>query len=220
MLPGTSMTREGALAAESAGADAIVVSAPYYFGADDETIVRHVEAVAAAVRVPTLLYNIPQTTHNPMSAAAVGRLAADPAVIGIKDSSGDMELLRSHLALAKRYPFRVLQGAEDQMARSLRWGADGLVPGLGNVAPQLFVRLQRAVRGGDEQEATAIEGDILGLREIFAVAPTFAAIKAACEALGVCGRTTAAPLAPAGDEQAARIGQVLRKLNLEVAAAP
>jgi 4-hydroxy-tetrahydrodipicolinate synthase len=219
MLPGTSMTREAAVAAETAGADAIVVSAPYYFGADDDTIVRHIQEVAAAVRVPTILYNIPQTTHNPMSAAAVARLAADPAVIGIKDSSGDLELFATHLALRDRYSFRVLQGAEPVMGESLRMGADGLVPGLGNVAPQLFVRLLQAVADGHEATARAIEGQIRDLRAIFSIAPTFAAMKAGCEVLGACPRWTAAPLAPATDEQVSRIAGVLRSLDLEVATA-
>jgi 4-hydroxy-tetrahydrodipicolinate synthase len=220
MLPGTSMTREAAVAAEIAGADAIVVSAPYYFGADDDTIVRHIQAVAGAVQVPTILYNIPQTTHNPMSAAAVARLAADPSVIGIKDSSGDLELFATHLALRDRHSFRVLQGAESVMGQSLRMGADGLVPGLGNVAPQLFVRLMEAVADGREATARAVEGQIQELRAIFSIAPTFAAMKAACEVLGACPRTTAAPLAPATDEQVSRIAGVLHSLDLEVASAP
>lgn len=220
MLPGTAMTREAALAAESAGADAIVVSAPYYFGVDEDTIARHVEAVAAAVHVPTVLYNIPQTTHNPMTAAVVERLAANPAVIGIKDSSGDLELFAAHLRLHERYSFRVLQGAERVMGQSLRMGADGLVPGLGNVAPQLFVRLIEAVRQGQDEVTAAIEGQIRELSSIFSIAPTFAAMKAACEVLGACPRTTAAPLAPATDEQVSGIAGVLRSLDLEVAAVP
>lgn len=220
MLPGTSMAREAALAAESAGADAIVVSAPYYFGADESTIIRHVEAVARTVGVPTILYNIPQCTHNLMSAGVVERLAADPRVIGIKDSSGDLELFAAHLRLHEQRSFRVLQGAEPVMGQSLTMGADGLVPGLGNVAPQLFVRLVEAVREGDDLVTPVIERQIRALGTIFSIAPTFAAMKAACEVLGACPRTTAAPLAPATDEQVSRIADVLRRLDLEVAATP
>lgn len=215
MLPGTSMTLEAAADAEAAGADAVVVAAPYYFAAGDDAIRRHVEAVAAAVRIPVILYNIPQTTHNPMSAAVVERLAADPRVIGIKDSSGDMDLFRSRLLLRDRRPFRVLQGAERVMGESLRLGADGLVPGSANVSPDLFVGLRRAVREGDDAAARAAEQRIGELVRIYSIAPGFAAMKAACSVLGVCSRMTAAPLAPATDEQTEQIAGILRAAGLE-----
>ncbi|MFZ0215619.1 MAG: dihydrodipicolinate synthase family protein [Candidatus Dormiibacterota bacterium] len=218
MLPGTSMTREAALEAEAAGAAAIVVSAPYYFGADEDTIVRHVEAVVEAVTVPALLYNIPQLTHNPMTAGVVARLAADPRIVGIKDSSGDRALFASHLEIREQHPFRVLQGAEERMGDSLRAGADGLVPGLANVAPELFVALQQAVIAGDGAAADA-EQTISRLRGIYDIAPTFAAMKAACEVLGVCGRTPAAPLAPATEPQVERIAQLLTGVGLMAATA-
>lgn len=214
MLPGTSMTLEAAADAERARAHAVVVAAPYYFAAGESTIVRHIESVAAAVSVPVILYNIPQCTHNPLTAAVVAELAANPRVVGIKDSSGDMALFTSHLALRERHGFRVLQGAEQAMGESLRLGADGLVPGLGNVAPDVFVRLVRAVRDGDQAAARSAEQTIQELQRIYSIAPTFAAMKAAVSVLGDCPRTTAAPLAPATDEQTEEIAGVLRHAGL------
>lgn len=218
MQPGTAPTLETALDAQRAGADAIVVAAPYYYGAGDDAIVRHVETVAAAVDVPVILYNIPQCTHNPMSAGVVARLAANPKVIGIKDSSGDWDLFQAHLGLRERHGLRVTQGSEQAMGDSLRAGADGLVPGLANVAPQVFVGLVRAVREGDAAAAGRLEGTIQELLAIYSIAPTFAAMKAAVSVFDVCGRTTAAPLTPATDDQTARIAEVLRAAG--VAPAP
>ncbi len=219
MLPGTSMTLEAAADAERAGADAIVVAAPYYFGAGDSTIVRHIETVAAAAGVPLILYNIPQCTHNPLTPAVVAELAANPRVVGIKDSSGDMALFKSHLALRERHDFRVLQGAEEAMGESLRLGADGLVPGTGNVAPEVFVRLVRAVREGDQATATSAEQMIHELTRIYAIAPSFAAaMKAAVSVLGVCSSTTAAPLLPATEEQTEQVAAVLREVGLSASA--
>lgn len=212
--PGTSMTVETALDAERAGADAVVVAAPYYFDAGERAIVRHVEAVVAAVGVPVILYNIPQCTHNPLTADVVAELAADPRVVGIKDSSGDGDLFKSHLGLRDRHGFRVLQGAEQAMGDSLRLGADGLVPGLGNVAPEVFVDLVRAVREGDGDAARRAEQTIRQLLEIYSLAPTFAAMKAATSAFGVCGRTTAAPLDPATDAETEAIAATLRSAGL------
>lgn len=214
MQPGTSMTVETALEAERAGADAVVVAAPYYFGAGDRAIVRHVETVAARVVIPVILYNIPQCTHNLMTAGVVGELAANPRVVGIKDSSGDIQLFKAHLALRERYGFRVLQGSEQAMGDSLRLGADGLVPGLGNVAPEVFVGLVRAVRAGDREAARRAERTIQELLGIYSIAPTFAAMKAAVSVFGVCARTTVAPLDPATDEQTERIAGVLRSAGV------
>lgn len=208
MLPGTAMTIEAARDAESAGGDALVVAAPYYFASAEDMIIRHVEAVASAVSIPVILYNIPQCTHNLLTAGVVGHLAVDPRVVGIKDSSGDMDLFRSHLAL-REHGFRVMQGAEQEMGDSLRIGADGLVPGLGNVAPEVFVRLVRAVREGDAEAAQVAEQAIQVLLRIYTIAPSFAAMKAAASTFGVCGRTTVFPLDPATDEQTQQIAEVL-----------
>lgn len=215
MLPGTAMTLEGAVDAERAGADAIVVAAPYYFKVDEDTIVRHVEAVAAAATVPVILYNIPQCTHALMTAPVVEQLAANPRVVGIKDSTGDMDLFRSHLALRERHSFRVMQGAEAVMGQSLRLGADGLVPGLANVIPEVFVDLVRAVRTGDDESAATAERTIGDLQPVHSVAPGSTAIKAACSAFGVCLRTMAFPMAPATDEQSERIATLFRDHGYE-----
>lgn len=218
MQPGTAMTIEAALDAERAGADAVVVAAPYYFSSDDATIIRHIEAVAAAVTVPVVLYNIPQCTHNLLTANVVSTVAASPQVVGIKDSSGDVELFKSHLTLRQRYAFRVLQGAETVMGDSLRWGADGLVPGSANVAPDVFVDLLRAIRDGDEDASRTAEKTAGELRQIYAVAPGAAGMKAAASVFGSCGRTTLAPFAPATDEQTERIAQVLHAAGVTPAA--
>ena len=217
MQPGTSTTLETALDAERAGADAVVVAAPYYFGVSESAILRHVETVAAGVGLPVILYNIPQCTHNPLTATVVARLAAGRQVVGIKDSSGDAELFKSHLALREGHGFRVMQGSERAMGDSLRSGADGLVPGLANVAPEVFVGLVRAIREGDQEAAARAEQTIRELLPIYSIAPSFAAMKAAASVFRVCGRTTAAPLDPATDEQTQRIAGVLRAAGLETA---
>ncbi len=219
MQPGTSTALETALDAERAGADAVVVAAPYYFAAGEGAIVRHVETVAARVGIPVILYNIPQCTHNPMTAAVVGELAANPRVVGIKDSSGDRELFKSHLGLREDHGLRVLQGAERSMGDSLRLGGDGLVPGLANVAPEVFVGLVRAIREGDQGAAERAERTIRELVAIYSIAPGFAAMKAAASLFGVCSRVTSAPFEGATDEQTERIAEVLRAAGLEAAPA-
>ena len=150
MLPATGPAMEAARQAADEGADALVVGSPYYLGVDAAAQQRHVEAILGAVSLPVLLYNIPQATHNPLAPATVARLAQDPRILGIKDSAGDFEAFQGFLAIKKRRAaFRVLQGNEHFASASLLLGGDGLVPGMANFAPALFVALHRAAAKGD-----------------------------------------------------------------------
>jgi 4-hydroxy-tetrahydrodipicolinate synthase len=183
--PGTARTLEAVRRAEANGADALVVTSPYYFEADSAAQRRHVEAVAAATQLPLILYNIPQTTHNPLVAATVRHLLAIETVIGIKESSGDWVGFEALLALrAERPGFRVLQGAEHLCARSILAGADGLVPGLGNLAPGLFVRLVSAARGDDRATALALQERVIALGQLHAHGFWLACLKYAASLLG------------------------------------
>ena len=156
MLPGTAPARDAALQAADAGADALVVGSPYYFGVDAASQQRHVEAILSATPLPVLLYNIPQCTHTPLAREAVQALAAEPRILGIKDSWGDLPYFQSLLTLKLARPtFRVLQGHEHAAMASLLLGADGLIPGLGNVAPRVMVDLVQAARAGDVADLSA-----------------------------------------------------------------
>jgi 4-hydroxy-tetrahydrodipicolinate synthase len=154
--PSTARTVEAIRQAEAAGADAVVVASPYYFQVEATDQIAHVEAAARASQLPLVLYNIPGMTRNPIAPATVRRLLPIETLVALKDSAGDMEQFVQFLALRDEKPaLRVFQGAERLAAPALLAGADGLVPGLGNLAPRLFVRMVAATRAGDE--ATAYE---------------------------------------------------------------
>src|SRR6266536_2072430 len=86
----------------AAGADALVVGSPYYFGVGAADQQRHVEAVLQSAALPVLLYNIPQSTHVPLHPDAVASLSSERRVLGIKDSWGDMPYFQSMLTLKLR----------------------------------------------------------------------------------------------------------------------
>jgi 4-hydroxy-tetrahydrodipicolinate synthase len=168
MLPGTAPAREAALQAADAGADALVVGSPYYFGVDAASQQRHVEAILSATTLPVLLYNIPQCTHAPLAREAVEALSTEPRILGVKDSWGDLPYFQSLLTLKQRRPsFRVLQGHEHAAMASLLLGADGLIPGLGNVATRVLVSLVRAARAGDIATCQRLHGEIFELTGMF-----------------------------------------------------
>lgn len=220
MLPATGPATEAARQAEAEGADAVVVGSPYYFAADADTQRRHIEAVAGATRLPALLYNIPQCTHHTLAPATVAALAGDPRVLGIKDSAGDFEAFQGFLAVARRQPrFRVLQGNEPLCAASLLAGGHGLVPGMANVWPSLFVELGAAARAGDAARCAAHQIQILELSTLLGHGHWLPALKAACAALGLGNGRPAPPLAPATAAQRQAIAAVLVRLDLLATAA-
>jgi 4-hydroxy-tetrahydrodipicolinate synthase len=146
----------------------------------------------------------------------VAALARDPRVMGLKDSAGDFEVFLSFLAVKRRRPdFRVLQGNEYLAAASLLAGGDGLVPGLANVAPALFVGLRAAAASGDVPACARTQMAIRDLASLYAAAGHWLpALKAACALLGIGAGVPGAPLLPASEAERRRVGAVLRRHGL------
>jgi 4-hydroxy-tetrahydrodipicolinate synthase len=207
MLPATGPAVEAARQAIDEGADALVVGSPYYFGVEPAAQVRHVSQVLGATSGPVLLYNIPQCTHHVLPPGTVRELAHDPRVVGIKDSAGDFEAFQAFLAIKHERPaFRVLQGNEALAAASLLQGGDGMVPGLANVVPGLFVALQAAADRGAAVECATLQQRIARLAALYRPGPWLAALKAACAMRGIGNGRPAPPLLPAApaDQEAVR----------------
>jgi len=212
MLPGTRPALEAVRQAVGEGADAVVVGSPYYFGADAAAQRRHLAAVVEAAGVPALLYNIPQATHHPLAPPTVAALATDARVLGIKDSAGDFAAFLGFLAIRRDRPaFRVLQGNESLAAASLLHGGDGLVPGLANVAPALFVTLREAAAKGDAAACAGLQEAIADLTTLYAQGHWLPALKAACALLGIGTGTPAAPLVPATAADRDAVAAILRR---------
>lgn len=140
---------EHAAAAKAGGADALVATAPFYVPTHPAEIRTHFRAVRAAVDLPLFAYDIPTFTHTKLAAETVAELAAEATIDGLKDSSGDLDALRAVLELVATPGFRVFTGSEVVADLGLRIGAHGIVPGLGNVDPDGYVRLYEAARRGD-----------------------------------------------------------------------
>lgn len=215
MLPATGPAAEAARHAADEGADAVVVGSPYYYSVDADTQQRHVETVLDAVSLPALLYNIPQATHHTLLPATVRLIARDSRVMGIKDSAGDFEAFLQFLGVKEKRPsFSVLQGYEHLSAASLLQGGDGLVPGLANVAPALFVALHRTAASGDASTCARIQTEIEDLSTLHGHGHWLPALKAACAAIGIGTGVPAAPLAPADSEQRRSIKAILGRHRL------
>ncbi len=152
----TATTIEQTRAAKAAGADAALVVTPYYNRPTQEGLYRHFAAVAAAVDIPLVLYDVPKRTGVDLHPGTVEQLAAIPSVVGIKDASGDVERPRT-TALVAGPRFTQLCG-DDAVAVTFNVaGGRGCISVVANVVPSLCRDLQQACRKKDWPAARAIQ---------------------------------------------------------------
>ncbi|MFI9340207.1 dihydrodipicolinate synthase family protein [Streptomyces sp. NPDC052773] len=219
---------EHVAAVTAAGADAVVVTAPFYARTHPAEIARHYRLVAAASPVPVLAYDIPVAVHTKLAADLVLDLAAEGVLAGLKDSSGDLAAFREVVTGVRTRPdlagFTVLTGSELIVDAALALGAHGAVPGLANVDPHGYVRLDRLGRTGDterartEQERLCALFDMVHAGDPARMGPGSAAIgafKAALHLRGVIAcPATAEPQVPLSADEVERVGKFLAAAGL------
>jgi 4-hydroxy-tetrahydrodipicolinate synthase len=211
---------EHAYAAVKAGCDGLVATAPFYTRTHPVEIERHFRLIAASVDSPLYAYDLPVSVHAKLDAAMLLDLAAEGVLAGLKDSSGDDAGLRALLVArgdrgAELEGFSVLTGSELTVDFALEMGADGVVPGLGNVDPAGYVRLHRHCRAGEVAAARAEQERLLRLMELAQAggvsrmgrgSSALGGFKVALHLLGVIDcPSTAAPQIPFNDAETALV---------------
>lgn len=203
------------------GAAGVLVAPPHYYVLVPDDVQRFYEQVADASSLPLIAYNIPSFTKNPVPPAALARLADHPRVVGVKDSSRDMEYLLGVLdALGEAGVgpdrFAVATGTDTMLLTSLSAGARGAIVASANVAPELCRGAFDAYRAGEAAAARAFE---VRLRRLVAACRTGsypAGWKAAAAALGLCEPWMVPPRAALAE--AARLALKERLQSLELGA--
>ncbi|MBR8641586.1 dihydrodipicolinate synthase family protein [Streptomyces tuirus] len=212
----------------AAGADGVVVTAPFYARTHPAEIDRHYRTVAAASPVPVIAYDIPVAVHTKLPTHVVLELAADGVLAGLKDSSGDLAAFRKVVTGARDDQgitgFSVLTGSELIVDAALAIGADGTVPGLGNVDPHGYVRLYDLFRAGDRDEARAEQERLCALFGMVTAgdparmgpgSSAIGAFKAALHLRGVIDcPVTAQPQVPLSEDEVERVGKYLAAAGL------
>ncbi|MGO4189481.1 dihydrodipicolinate synthase family protein [Pseudarthrobacter sp. TAF60_1] len=149
------------------GADSIVATSLYYAISNAEENGRHFRSIAAAVDVPVFAYDVPVRTHFKLPTDLLVELGRDGVIAGVKDSSGDDVSFRQLLLAAKDIPnFDIFTGHEVVVDGALLGGAQGVVPGLGNVDPAGYRRLYDAAIAGDWAGAAAEQDRLADVFEI------------------------------------------------------
>jgi 4-hydroxy-tetrahydrodipicolinate synthase len=198
-----------------AGATAALVAPPAYYPMSDDGVLRMYQALASAAPLPLVLYNIPVFTKVPLSPAVVARLAADPAIIGIKDSSRDMEYQQQLIMATAEADFSVLTGTDTLLVVSLGLGAAGAIAASVNLVPDLASGIYRAF-GGDDM-ATAVRLQQRLARIVAACRRGYfpAGWKAALESVGVCERSPAPGGTPLSPEEFGQLRSELAKAGVD-----
>ncbi|MFI2409406.1 4-hydroxy-tetrahydrodipicolinate synthase [Streptomyces sp. NPDC018947] len=217
---GTADTRhtvELALAAEKAGADGLLVAAPYYSRPPQDALEAHFREVADASGLPLMLYDIPGRTGTRIEPDTLVRLAGHPRVVAVKDCSYDLLGIQKVLA---RTDLACYAGCDEQILALYALGAAGCVSTVANVAPEAFRALLDTFDAGDTREAARLQRRTIPLTELMMASglPGTVTAKALLNALDLPAGPVRAPLRPASPETTA--GLLAAHGTLTAASAP
>lgn len=204
--------------ASEAGADAVVLATPYYFPAGQTELIQYVEHIVAELALPTVLYNIPSLTKVWFEVETLKTLAAQERILGVKDSSDDLEYYSELCGLRSLRPdWSFLIGPEDKLIRSISLGGNGGVNGGANLFPRLFVDAYNAAVSKDSVRSSQLQRKIEALGEIYTIghyASRFIkGTKCAASLLGLCDDFMAEPFNRFYPEDRAKVAAILEKLN-------
>lgn len=181
--------------AKNAGAAMSLSVVPYYNKPTQEGLYRHFRAIAEAVDIPQILYNVPGRTVADLSNDTVLRLAGVPGIVGIKDATGNLER-GTDLLRRKPSGFAVYSGDDATGVALMLLGGDGVISVTSNVAPRLMHEMCVAALAGDARQAVVLNNRLLGLhRHLFCEANPIP-VKWAVQQLGLIGGGIRLPLTP------------------------
>jgi 4-hydroxy-tetrahydrodipicolinate synthase len=195
------------------GADCTLSVVPYYNKPSQEGIYRHFKAIAEAVDVPMVLYNVPGRTVADMNVETTLRLAQVPGIVGIKEASGQIDRAAW---LIKQAPqgFSIYSGDDGTAIALMLLGGHGNISVTANVAPRLMSQLCKAALAGQTKEATAIHLKLLALHKNLFIEPSPAPTKWAMAKLGLCSDALRLPITPLSDAGQRVVEQALREAGL------
>ncbi|KFB77205.1 MAG: 4-hydroxy-tetrahydrodipicolinate synthase [Candidatus Accumulibacter cognatus] len=201
--------------ARQAGVDAALSVVPYYNKPTQEGLYRHFRAIAEAVDLPVILYNVPGRTVADLSNETALRLAEIPNIVGIKDATGNMD---RGCELIARAPagFAVYSGDDASACALILMGASGDISVVANIAPRLMHEMCAAALAGDAIQARTLNARLLDLhRQLFCEANPIP-VKWACQQLGLIDGGLRLPLTPLSPDFHARVRAAMQQAGVLV----
>jgi 4-hydroxy-tetrahydrodipicolinate synthase len=209
----TAVAIEHARAAAAAGADGVLVVGPYYNKPTAEGYYRHFAAVAEAVTIPVVFYNVPGRTASNIDAKTQLRVAAHPNVVAVKEASGNLGQIMEVIRDAPE-GFDVLSGDDALALAIVLLGGRGLISVASNQIPRGMHELIAAGLAGDLAEARRLQYRYLRLMTLNFLESSPIPVKAALALMGLCEEMYRLPLCPPADKTRDALRAELKVLGL------
>jgi 4-hydroxy-tetrahydrodipicolinate synthase len=200
--------------AEREHTDGVSVITPYFISPNQQEIFDHYRRIAESTSLPVVLYNNPGTCGGlKIDVDTVARLAQVPNILGIKDSSGDLQNTNDYIRVVPDR-FSVLQGRDTLIYQALIFGARGAVPATANVAPRLVVDIYDAVQRGDHAAARAAQLRLTPVRLSLGLGTAPGGVKAALTLMGMSIGPSRSPIAPLSADKQQKMAAALAEAGL------
>ncbi len=199
-------------AAEELGADGLLIVTPYYNKTTQAGLVAHYAAVAKAVSLPIIVYNVPGRTGLNLLPATMNKLMEHKNIVGIKEASGNIEQIVNLAALCP--DLDIYSGNDDHVLPLLALGGKGVISTIANVIPDDMHELCAAFFRGDIEMARALQFKVLPIWSAAFSEVNPIPIKTMCAMLGWCEDTLRLPLCPPSDSNRALMEAALKNYGL------
>lgn len=200
--------------AAEGGADAVLVITPNFYRSaiTQETLIKHYSEIADASPVPVILYSMPVLTGIKIETATIARLSDHQNIIGVKDSSADVEGFKQTVELCPK-EFAVMTGNGTILLGALRAGATGAILAVGCAVPEVCVEIMRAFTDGEDQRAQLLQSKLTPLATAVTTKYGIGGLKAALDMGGYVGGSVRAPLSAPTENAKVEIEQLLEEVK-------
>ncbi|MCL7420484.1 MAG: 4-hydroxy-tetrahydrodipicolinate synthase [Methylobacter sp.] len=199
--------------AKEVGADACLIVTPYYNKPTQEGLYLHHKAIAEAVDIPQILYNVPGRTACDMLPETVGRLSRVKNIVGVKEATGDLSRVKKIRELTGN-DFAIYTGDDATSREFCLLGGNGTITVTGNVAPKLVHEMIMAAINGDSETASAIDAKLTGLHKNLFIQSNPIPVKWAVAEMGLMGKGIRLPLTWLTEDCFAAVREAMRQAEV------
>jgi len=205
----TRQTIELVQIAESGGADAVSVITPYFVTPNQNELLNYFSEIAASTSLPIVLYNHPLRTFVNIAGVTIGALSHIKNIVGVKDSSANMNNTMSYLANMES-GFSVLSGNDSLIVSIMDLGGLGTVSASANFVPELVTELYRSYTAGKWDKAVDLQMKLFSIRDVFNLGTYPAMIKDACKLMGIDMGICRKPINPLSPDERRKLKDTLK----------
>lgn len=209
--PSTKETLKLVSCFEAVGVNVISLITPYFTSLSQKELVDYYKRVAAATGLPIIMYNIPARTGNMLHPKSVEKLAKVPNIVGIKDSSGQYDLILQYIEVTSTMEFSVLSGNDGLILSTLMAGGKGTVSGMANICPETVVAIYKYWQTGDYEKAEQAQRILRIARKALRLGTQPSALKAFVSKLGLEVGPARSPVSPLTNEEEAELNRIVKE---------